>query len=170
MNDLQERTLSVVGAKSIEQAELGTIFLGPVRHLSIERVLAFSGGAFSRPNWPDRNLHTDLEKAQEAGLAGVIVSATQFEGHLIDLLIDLFGEKWFTAGVIETRIPKSLMLDDFLQTKAVLREVRDDIDGRTFALDVSCENQRGEQVLVGTASCRLPRPATAQTSSPMKLS
>jgi hypothetical protein len=142
----------------VDRAEIGTVFAGPVYHLSIERVLAFSGGPFSRPNWPDRNLHTDLEKAQEAGLPGIIVSATQFEGYLIDLLVDLFGETWFTAGAIENRIPKSLMLDDFVQPKAVLRAVDDDGETRTFTMDVSCENQRGEQVLVGAASCRLPWP------------
>lgn len=152
-NSLGERN------NAIDHAEIGTVFDGSRHHLSIERVLAFSGGPFARPNWPDRNLHTDLEKAQEAGLPGVIVSATQFEGYLVDLLVDLFGDAWFTTGVIETRIPKSLMLDDFVQPKAVLRAVDDDGKNRTFTMDVSCENQRGEQVLIGSASCRLPRPS-----------
>lgn len=145
--------------RSIEDAKAGSEFSGPIRRLTRERVLAFSGGTFSQPRWPDQNLHTSLEKAREAGLPGIIVSATQFEGHLIDLLIDLFGEAWFSAGMIETKIPKSLMLDDTVQPKAVLREIRDDGECRTFVLDVSCENQRGEQVLVGTASCRLALPA-----------
>ena len=148
----------VGGNKAIDQAQIGTIFAGPRYHLSIERVLAFSGGPFSRPNWPDRNLHTDLEKAQEAGLSGIIVSATQFEGYLVDLLVDLFGDTWFTSGAIETRIPKSLMLGDFVQPKAVLRSTDDDGNIRTFTMDVSCENQRGEHVLIGSASCRLPWP------------
>lgn len=140
---------------SIENAKVGSEFLGLIRRLTRERVLAFSGGPFSQHQWPDQNLHTSLEKAQEAGLLGIIVSATQFEGHLVDLLIDLFGEAWFYAGTIEIKIPKSLMLDDTVQPKAVLHEIRDDGEYRTFVLNVSCENQRGEQVLVGTASCRL---------------
>lgn len=149
-------------SNAVEHAEVGTVFAGPRHHLSIERVLAFSGGPFSRPNWPDRNLHTDLEKAQEAGLSCIIVSATQFEGYLVDLLVDLFGDDpWFTTGTIETRIPKSLMLDDFVQPKAVLRAVDDDGEARTFTMGVSCENQRGEQVLVGMASCRLPWPPSS---------
>ena len=143
-------------SNAVDNAEIGTVFAGTRYHLSIERVLAFSGGPFSRPNWPDRNLHTDLEKAQEAGLSGIIVSATQFEGYLVDLLVELFGDTWFTTGAIETRIPKSLMLGDFVQPRAVLREVNDDGETRKFTLDVSCENQRGEQVLIGMASCRLP--------------
>lgn len=163
MNVRHGNNLTLARAESIERSKPGAVFLGPERKLTLERVLAFSGGPFSRPNWPDRNLHTDLEKAQEAGLAGIIVSATQFEGYLVDLLIDLFGEAWFSSGLIEARIPKSLMLNDTVQPKAVLREVQDDIDGQIFMLDVSCENQNGEQVLVGTASCRLALPAGAST-------
>ena len=143
-------------SSAIDHAEIGRVFPGPRYHLSIERVLAFSGGPFSMPNWPNRNLHTDLEKAQEAGLSGIIVSATQFEGYLVDLLVELFGDSWFTTGTIETRIPKSLMLGDFVQPKAVLREVSDDGETRSFTMNVSCENQLGEQVLIGMASCRLP--------------
>jgi len=136
-------------------ASIGTAFAGPVRLLTLERVLAFSGGPFSQPQWPDHNLHTNFEKAREAGLPGIIVSATQFEGHLVDLLVEMFGEVWFTAGTIETKIPKSLMLGDTVQPKAVLRDIRDENGSRTFTLDVSCQNQRDEPVLVGSASCRL---------------
>ena len=97
---------------AIMGAPVGAEFSGPVRHLTLERVLAFSGGPFAQPHWPDRNLHTDAEKAREAGLAGIIVSGTQFEGHLVDLLVELFGEAWFTAGTIEIKIPISLMLGE----------------------------------------------------------
>jgi len=141
---------------AIMNASVGAEFLGPVRRLTLERVLAFSGGPFAQPQWPDRNLHTDLDKAHEAGLAGIIVSGTQFEGHLVDLLIELFGEVWFSAGTVEMKIPRSLMLDDTVQPKATLREIREEGNSRTFLLDVRCDNQRGEPVLVGTASCRLP--------------
>jgi hypothetical protein len=140
---------------AIWNATVGAEFAGPVRHLTLERVLAFSGGPFSQPQWPDCNLHTDLDKAREAGLPGIIVSGTQFEGHLIDLLVETFGEDWFAAGSVEAKIPKSLMLGDTVQPKAMLREIYDDDGGRTFLLDIRCENQRGEAVLVGTASCRL---------------
>lgn len=144
-----------MSAPAIMNAPVGTEFAGPVRRLTLERVLAFSGGPFSQPQWPDCNLHTNLDKARAAGLPGIIVSGTQFEGHLVDLLIELFGEAWFAAGTVETKIPRSLMLGDTVLPKAVLRDIRDEGGSRIFLLDVSCENQRGEPVLVGTASCAL---------------
>jgi hypothetical protein len=140
---------------AIMNAKVGDEFAGPVRRPALERVLAFSGGLWSQPEWPSRNLHTDLDKAREAGLPGIIVSGTQFEGYLIDLLVDLFDEAWFAGGTVETRIPRSLMFGDDVRPKAVLRDIRDEGGGRTFLLDVRCDNQRGEPVLVGTASCRL---------------
>ena len=144
-----------MSAYAIMNAQVGAKFIGPVRHLTLERVRAFSGGPFAQTQWPDRNLHTDEGKAREAGLAGIIVSGTQFEGHLIDLLITLFGEAWFTAGTIEIKIPKSLMLGETMQPKATLREVREAEGERIFVLDVRCDNPRGEAVMIGTASCRL---------------
>jgi acyl dehydratase len=140
---------------AIMSAQVGAKFAGPVRRLTLERVLAFSGGPFAQVQWPDRNLHTDEGKAREAGLPGIIVSGTQFEGHLVDLLVNLFGEAWFTAGTIEIRIPQSLMLGETVQPKATLREVREADGERTFVLDVRCDNPRGEPVMIGTASCRL---------------
>lgn len=140
----------------LQNAKIGQSFVGSEHHLTLERVFAFSGGPFSRPRWPDRNLHTDTAKAKEAGLPGIIVSATQFQGFLIDLLIDLFGEDWFTTGTIETRVPKSLMLGDTVQAKVVLHAVEPSADVVTYKMDIFCDNQNGEHVLVGTASCRVP--------------
>lgn len=140
---------------AVMDAPVGAEFAGPVRHLTLERVLAFSGGPFAQAQWPDRNLHTNAEKAREAGLVGIIVSGTQFEGHLVDLLVELFGEAWFSAGTIEIKIPKSLMLGETVQPKATLREVREDCSERIFVLDVRCNNPYGEAVMIGTASCRL---------------
>jgi len=149
------RTGGLPSRQALEVAEVGSVFIGPVRRLSIERVLAFSGGAISEPDWPEQNLHTNMDKAREAGLPGIIVSGTQFEGHLIDLLVELFGDTWFGAGTIESKIPKSLMLNDTVQAKAIVGEISGEGDFRTFSLEVSCENQNGEQVLIGTAACPL---------------
>lgn len=152
-----DRGVAATRPLDFDAQKVGAVFAGPPRRLTLERVLAFSAGPFGQDGWPERNLHTDADKAREAGLPGIIVSGTQFEGHLVDLLIDLFGEAWFSTGVIETRIPQSLMVGDTLLTKAVLKDVRDEGTEQHVVLDVSCENQRGEQVMIGTAFCRLRR-------------
>jgi len=56
---------------------LGTRFTGRSLALSLARVLAFSAGPLDEPGWPQRNLHTDRDKAREAGLEDIIASGTQ---------------------------------------------------------------------------------------------
>ena len=54
--------------------EEGQEFEGPLQTLTLERMLAFSGGPITTPDWPAKNLHTNFEKAKEAGLSAPIAS------------------------------------------------------------------------------------------------
>jgi acyl dehydratase len=124
--------------------------------MSLERVLAFSSGLPGEPGWPHRNLHTDEAKAREAGLPAIIASGTQSEGHLIELMIDLFGHAWHHTGVIELKVPLSVFVGDTVQAKATLISVHQGDGECEFVLDAWCEKQTGEKVLVGQARGRLP--------------
>jgi acyl dehydratase len=139
----------------IAGAQTGQTFAGPAKHMSLARLLAFSGGPFDAPDWPEKNLHTDAEMAADAGLAAIIASGTQFEGYVLSLLVELFDDAWFHHGVIESRIRKSVAVGDTVRAKATLRESQPDGDAIAYLLDIWCENQDGDKVLVGTASCRL---------------
>jgi acyl dehydratase len=122
----------------------------------MSRALALSGGPFDAPGWPQKNLHTDLEAAKDAGLATVIASGTQFEGYLVSLLMDLFDNHWLRGGQLDVKITRSVRVGETLQAYARL-EGREAFDGGTrIALGVWCENQDGHQVLVGSAVGPLP--------------
>lgn len=136
----------------LKTAAAGEMFEGRLLTLSLSRILAFSGGPFDMPEWPDKNLHTDLVKAKEAGLGGIIGSGTQFEGLLIDLMVDLFGEAWYGSGCIEAKITKSIYVGQTVQAKAAVSDRQSSPDGERIHLDVWCENGAGEKVLAGTAS------------------
>ena len=85
----------------------GETFSSPAYTLSIERLLAFSGGPIGAPDWPAKNLHTDMAKAKDAGLSAPIASGVQYEGYLIRLLTDAFGEAWFTGGSLNVKYPQA---------------------------------------------------------------
>lgn len=141
-------------------APIGHVFGGPRRRLSMARALALSGGPFDTPGWPEKNLHTDLQAANDAGLATIIASGTQFEGYLLSLLVDLFDSHWLRAGELDVKITRSVRVGETLQAHARL-DTREPVGaGTRVVLGVWCENQDGEQVLVGTAACALP-PSTA---------
>ena len=140
-------------ASAVTSVEIGTSFEGRPCEFTLARVLAFSAGFISEPDWPHKNLHTDLDMAQEAGLDAIIASGTQSEGLLVSLLIDLFGTPWLEHGVMDLKVINSVHVDDVVQAKAILKERTGTGEGTTALLDVWCEKQDGTKVLVGSATC-----------------
>lgn len=131
---------------------VGTRSEGRSLQLSLPRILAFSAGNFGEPGWPHRNLHTDTEIARNAGLEDLIASGTQFEGLLLSHLISLFGASWHETGELEAKIVKSCFVDDVVTPVAVVVSADKSDGGAKIVLDVWCEKQSGEKVIVGTAS------------------
>lgn len=137
----------------IETMAPGEVHAGQPLTLSVARTLALSGGPFGSPGWPDRNLHTDIEAAREAGLSEVVVSGTQWEGHLVGLLVRAAGPAWFDGGHLDVKLTRSMKVGETVQPKLRLDAVTQ-TEGRTYAaLSVWCENGQGDPVLVGTARC-----------------
>jgi acyl dehydratase len=130
----------------------GQEFSGNPKKMAIERIWALSGGPFRAQGWPSKNIHTDYEFAREAGLPAVNVSATQIMGHLTEHLIDLFGERWLSMGRIqEVKFIKSTAEGDTLRAGSrVTKKVHEGAEIK-YILDVWCENQRNEKVLIGEA-------------------
>jgi acyl dehydratase len=137
----------------ILEAKVGDLYAGKARKLTWARALALSGGPFGTPGWPEKNLHTDLEAANAAGLSTVVVSGTQWEGYLVGLLVEVFGRAWFSGGQLDIKIPRSVKIDETVQPKARVEAREQEGERVRVALAVWCENQDGETVLVGTASC-----------------
>ena len=145
----------------ISSAQVGTTFEGRVRDFALDRVLAFSGGFLSAPNWPHKNLHTDVDKAREAGLPDLIASGNQSVGILVTLLMRLFGETWLHTGVLDLKIVNSVRVGDTVQARATLKERHEGSESMAFVLDAWCENQHGTTVVSGTAKCQLSTPIEA---------
>lgn len=132
---------------------------GRPRLMSLGRVLALSGGAFAKPGWPDKNLHTDLAAAQAAGLSTIVVSGTQWEGHIVGLLIETVGLAWFEGGTVDIKLPRSVRVDETLIPSLRLEAIIDQDGRRVAQFSVAVCNGDGDQVLVGSASAPLPRAA-----------
>ncbi len=140
---------------AIAEAPIGQVYEGKARKLTLARALALSGGPFETPGWPEKNLHTDIGAANAAGLSAVVVSGTQWEGYLAGLLVEVFDRAWFDGGEIDIKIPRSVKIDETLQPKLRV-EVRERAGDRVLVrMSVWCENQDGQHVMAGTASCAL---------------
>ena len=155
-------------ARSLEWSHiaLDTEFTGCPLTLTRARILAFSGGPLDAEGWPERNLHTDVDKAREAGLDTIIASGTQSEGLLIGLLVELGQhapdgvvveglDAVLAGGELDVRFLRPVRAGDTV-TPAVRLTERIVVDGGLrLTLACRCETRPGTSVIEGTASVLL---------------
>jgi hypothetical protein len=105
-----------------------------------------------RSQWPRyRNWHNDYDIAQNWGVDKPIVFASQVMEYIGELLIKFFGEGYL-GGRLSISITRPVWPDDEIVTRGVVRERALEGDAIRLVLDVWCENQHGDKVVVGTAS------------------
>ena len=138
-----------------KDAREGSEFAGRIRTVSLERICMFSGGFPRGPNWPAKNIHTDLEIAKGCGLNTRAASGAMFEGYLTDLMIDLFGIEWLNYGKMSLAFVNIVDKDDTLLPMGVVRSKTVAGSASEFVLDLWCENQFGEKVVAGTGKGNL---------------
>jgi len=130
----------------------GQVFSGRAKEVSEGRVLAFSGGFPRDPGWPKKTIHTSLDFAKSCGLPSRVASGAMFEGYLAELMVDMFGETWLRYGAMDLVFIAIVSPGDTLTPKALVKSRQAEGEAVRFALEIWCENQRGENVVVGTAS------------------
>jgi acyl dehydratase len=119
------------------------------KEITLEKMRAYSG-------WPRRNIHTDDEVARQAGLPRAVCQGTQHMTYLSEVLKRFFGENWIRGGRLSVTFTGLVMPGDVVTPRAIVREKVSETDGRRLSLEVWVENQRGEKVVVGTASAPMP--------------
>lgn len=136
-----------------QETRKGETFTGKSKKVAWERIWAFSGGPFTLDGWPKKNIHTDIEYAKACGIPEkVATSATQFQGYLVQHMIDLFGAEWLSHGTMDVKFIRIVNAGDTIASTVSVREKTKTENSTLFDLDVCCENQYGENVLVGTAT------------------
>ena len=132
---------------------VGHRFVGKPKKMSWERIWAFSGGPLAFQEWPKKNLHTDPEFARSLGLPTICVSATQYLGHMVELMLYLFGEAWLRNGkMTNIKLPRLVKDGDVITSKARVVKREESGSGIKYDLEIIVENQDGEKVLVGQAT------------------
>jgi acyl dehydratase len=102
--------------------------------------------------WPAvRNRHTDYAAAQATGLREPNINGGQTAEYLGELFIKFFGFG-FIGGTLSIKFLGFVALDDQVTARGVVTERIVENERVKLVLDVWVENQRGEKVLVGTAS------------------
>ena len=108
----------------------------------------------------EKNIHTDDAIARAAGLPAAIAAGVQFMSYIFEMLRQAYGPDSVAGTVLDVRIRAPVFAGDMITSRGRVTGVV----GNRALLDVSCENQRGEQVIGGTAEVPLveerpePRP------------
>ncbi len=100
--------------------------------------------------WHD-NIHED-KYAQRWGYKGGLVEGDIVFEHIIEGLIDFFGEGWYRSGRITVKVCNPTYAGDKLKTGARVREKVIEGSKVRIVLDVAIEKEGGQKVIVGTAS------------------
>ena len=103
-------------------------------------------------NWPRaKGWHTDYDAAHRLGQRTPIILGNQAMAYIAELLVKFFGEGYL-GGTLSTKIIRIMEPDDEITARGVVRKKVTEGDAIRLILNVWCENQRGQTVIVGTAS------------------
>jgi len=97
------------------------------------------------------NIHDDQDAARQAGFVAPIAAGEQTIAIIAQFLADNFGMRFVRGGRIEVSLTRPVFYGDTLTSHAKIVSV----DARRAGLQIHVDNQRGEQVLTGTAAVRL---------------
>jgi len=117
--------------------------------ITLEKMRAYSG-------WPRRSIHTDDEVARQGGLPRAVLQGIQNMTYLSEMLLKFFGQNWIKTGKISITFIGLVFPGDTMTTKAVVKEKVAEGKATRLVLDIWVENQKGERVVVGTASALMP--------------
>ena len=105
--------------------------------------------------WPDwRNFHTDEEMAKRLGFPSLLIQGALVASPISQICTKFFGKHWFTSGKMNMKFKRPVFVPQTITAKGVLSEKEADEQGKTrLTFDVWVENEAGEKVQTGKASC-----------------
>ena len=104
----------------------------------------------------DRNLiHYEASAAQRAGFPRPIVHGAMVAALMSEACRDYFGQRWMEGGKLKVAFIKPVLVEQAVTTGAQVVEQHPEGGGERLRLDVWCQNEAGERVLAGEATCLL---------------
>jgi len=98
-------------------------------------------------------IHTD-DYAKKMGLRGALIGGSMLLSYILEMLFGYFGENWYRYGRIKVSyVGGGAVNGDVLTAHGLVQDIQPETDGMRYHLDVWVENQLGERIAVGKASC-----------------
>ena len=94
--------------------------------------------------------------AKSVGMRGALLGGSQLFAYMTQLLYGFFGEDWMRHGKVSVAfIGGGVVPGDKVTARGVVTGKEPDDSGVRLHLDIWMENQDGNRVVAGTASCRV---------------
>lgn len=100
----------------------------------------------------EQTIHTDVEAAKREGLEAPVAIGPQVASLIFRQLRAVFGKGWFEGGTCELTFRRPVLVTDFCVARGTVKSIASEGNGKRVACEVWIENQRGEKVIVGSAT------------------
>ena len=119
-----------------------------------EEIPGLTKTAFMPTDPEARNvIHTD-DYARRFGLRGALVGGSILLSYVLEMLYNYFGQKWLYHGKINVSfIGGGAINGDVLTAHGLVTSTEQEEAGTRLNLDIWMENQTGDKIVVGQASC-----------------
>ncbi len=98
-------------------------------------------------------IHTD-DYARDFGMRGALIGGSTLLSYILEMLYGYFGDSWYSHGRIKVSyVGGGAINGDVLTARGVVTAVEPEASGERLRLEVWLENQMGNKVAVGEASC-----------------
>ena len=98
-------------------------------------------------------IHTE-DYAQRTGMRGALISGSILLGYILEMLYNYFGQNWMHYGKISVSfIGGGALNGDIVTAHGVITSVEPEEAGTRLHLDVWMDNNLGNKIVVGTATC-----------------
>ena len=127
------------------------------RTLTAEKLVAYSEDSANALR--GTSIHTDAEVAKAKGFGAPVAQGLMSADYISELMLAVFGQGWLLGGRLALAFVRPVLAGDTLTANGRRSERLDEGSFSRETYEVWCENQRGEAVMLGTASGLLPSPA-----------
>jgi len=98
----------------------------------------------------------DEDFARRSPLGGTIAHGMLILSYLSQMMTIVFGQSWLSGSKLNVRFKEPARPGDAITVSGNIRNIKQEGSEIRVKCNVLCQNQRGEVVIAGESSLRLP--------------
>lgn len=130
----------------------------PVEEFSLTRLITQRDiNLYAEASGDYNPIHIDPDFAARTPFGGTIAHGMLVLAYMAEMMVATFGQVWLQGGKLRARFKAAARPGDTLILRGRVRRVEPEGQSHLIKCEVSCRNQKGEDVVLGEAEVRLPQ-------------